>query len=129
MSGKTGKYDFTLNRDETFDLTINYSDDNGPVNISSFNVSLEAREYESGGLVVGFCTLGLTVDGANGTVTVNGANGSGSDGYYGNMKLLLSSANSLFVPTGTYRYVLNLHSPDTTVDRLLEGKIEVIPTY
>lgn len=119
-----GRYDIVIEQGATFDLPLQYCDSDGvPVNLAGCTARMQIREAPASAVVVEFNST-LT---ANGFIILNGPSELREDGANGNLRILLSAANSAALPAFRGRYDLELHFPDHTVLRLLEGRVTVEP--
>ena len=123
-----GKHNFTCEQGATFDRTITYRDGEGaPIDLTGCSARMHVREYAGGDLVVAFYSSTLTGS-SNGYAILNGSVEQMEDGANGNIRLLISAANTASLRTGSLKYDLEIESPVTSVvSRLIEGKFNVVP--
>lgn len=116
-----GKYNISCEQGASFDRVITYRGaDNSPINILSYSARMHVREYAAGPLIVG-----LSSD--NGTLKLDGPVELSQDGANGNIHMSLSAAVTAALPSGNYKYDLEIESLTATVTRLIEGKFTVVP--
>ena len=109
MTIQPGKKDFKLLQGATFEESITWSDDAGPVNLTGYTARMQAREeYES-------ATAFIDITTGNGGITLGGAAGT--------IALLLSATATAAITAEHGYYDLELVSPTGRVYRLLQGKI------
>lgn len=117
-----GKYNFTCEQGATFDRSISYSyEDGSRADLTGYIARMHVREYSDGPLIIAFESTS-----SNGQAIVNGSVETGGDGANGNIRLLVSAVNSSAIPSGSYKYDLELESPQGVVVRLIEGKFSVV---
>lgn len=123
-----GKHNFTCEQGATFDRTITYRDGEGaPIDLTGYSARMHVREYAGGDLVVAFYSSTSTGS-SNGYAILNGSVEQMEDGANGNIRLLISAANTASLRTGSLKYDLEIENPITSVvSRLIEGKFNVVP--
>lgn len=122
-----GKHNFTCEQGATFDRTITYRDGSGAViDLTGYAARMHVREYTGGDLVVALYS-DVSQGASNGYAILNGSSELMSDGANGNIRLLISAANTANLITGSLKYDLEIESPSGVVDRLIEGKFNVVP--
>lgn len=116
-----GKYNITCEQGATFDRVLTYRGaDNSPIDILSYSARMHVREYATGPLVVGLSS-------SDSTLNLNGPVELSQDGANGNIHMSLSAAATAALPSGTYKYDLEIESTTGQVVRLIEGKFAVVP--
>lgn len=119
-----GKYNFTCEQGATFDRIITYTGSDGStVDLTGYTVRMHVREYTGGELL---CALHSSAA-ANGHAIITGSSEESEDGANGNIRLLISAANTSLIPSGSLKYDLEIESPSRAVERLIEGKFNVVP--
>ena len=119
-----GKHNFTCEQGATFDRVITYrGSDGNPVDLSDYTVRMHVREYAGGDLLVALHSSAS----ANGHAIISGSVEDYEDGANGNIRLLISAANTSSIPAGSLKYDLEIESLSGAVERLIEGKFNVIP--
>lgn len=109
MTIQPGKKNFKVLQGATFEETITWSDENGPVNLTGYTARMQAREeYESATAFIDLTT-------GNGGITLGGAAGT--------IVLLLSATATAAITAEHGYYDLELVSASGRVYRLLQGDI------
>lgn len=123
-----GKHNFTCEQGATFDRTITYRDGTGTaIDLTGYTARMHVREYAAGDLVVALYSS-TSQGSSNGYAILNGPIERFEDGANGNIRLFISAANTANLTTGSLKYDLEIVNPATgTVDRLIEGKFNVVP--
>lgn len=122
-----GKHNFTCEQGATFDRTITYRDGSGAIiDLTGYIARMHVREYTGGDLVVALYS-DVSQGASNGYAILNGSSELTADGANGNIRLLISAANTANLITGSLKYDLEIESPSGVVDRLIEGKFNVVP--
>lgn len=112
MRYKDGALTLTCNQGSTFTRRLVYKIDHVAVNLTGYTARMQVRpDYGSDSLLVNLTVgNGITITGTTGTIVITITAGATT-----NMK------------AGTYLYDIELVAPDTTVQRILEGKFVVKP--
>lgn len=122
-----GKHNFTCEQGATFDRTITYRDGSGAIiDLTGYSARMHVREYTGGDLIVALYS-DVSLGTSNGYAILNGSSELTADGANGNIRLLISAANTANLTTGSLKYDLEIESPSGVVDRLIEGKFNVVP--
>lgn len=122
-----GKHNFTCEQGATFDRTITYRDGSGAViDLTGYTARMHVREYAAGDLIVALYS-DVSQGASNGYAILNGSSELTADGANGNIRLFISAANTANLTTGSLKYDLEIESPTGVVDRLIEGKFNVVP--
>jgi hypothetical protein len=116
-----GKYNINCEQGATFDRVITYRDaNNSPINILSYSARMHVREYAAGPLIVGLSS-------SDDTLKLDGPVELSQDGANGNVRMSLSAIVTAALPSGNYKYDLEIESLTGQVTRLIEGKFTVVP--
>lgn len=122
-----GKHNFTCEQGATFDRTITYRDGSGAIiDLTGYTARMHVREYAAGDLIVALYS-DVSQGASNGYAILNGSSELTADGANGNIRLFISAANTANLTTGSLKYDLEIESPSGVVDRLIEGKFNVVP--
>jgi hypothetical protein len=122
-----GKYNFTCEQGATFDRTITYRDGEGAIiPLDGYRARMHVREYTGGDLIVALYS-DISQGSSNGYAILNGSSELTEDGANGNIRLLISAANTANLISGSLKYDLEIESPTGVVVRLIEGKFNVVP--
>jgi hypothetical protein len=123
-----GKHNFTCEQGATFDRTITYKDGQGTaIDLSDYTARMHVREYTGGDLIVALYS-DTTQGSSNGYAILNGPVDLYEDGANGNIRLLISAANTANLTSGSLKYDLEIENSVTSeVIRLIEGKFNVVP--
>lgn len=119
-----GRYDLQIEQGATVDLPLQYRDSTGsPVDLTGCEARMQIREAPGSAVLVEFNSA-LT---ANGFIFLSGPAERREDGANGNIRIVLSAANSAALPAFRGRYDLEIQFADETVVRLLEGQVRIEP--
>jgi hypothetical protein len=112
MRYKDSSLTLTCNQGSTFTRRLVYKISNEVVNLTGYTARMQIRpDYGSGTLIANLTVgNGITITGATGTIVIT-----------------ITASATTNIPAGTYLYDIELVAPDTTVQRLLEGKFVVRP--
>lgn len=123
-----GKHNFTCEQGATFDRTITYRDgENNTIDLTDHIARMHVREYTGGDLIVALYSA-TSIGDSNGYAILDGPSELMEDGANGNIRLLISAANSANLTSGSLKYDLEIESTATgVVTRLIEGKFNVVP--
>lgn len=121
---RAGKFNFTVNQGARFDKVITYKQANGtPFDLSASSAKMQVREFPGGPVLVEF-NSDLT---ANGQIFMTGSAANSEDGANGNMHLVLTTANSQFLPSTIKppKYDYEVTDAASETDRILEGNFNI----
>jgi|APGre2960657373_1045057.scaffolds.fasta_scaffold371421_1 hypothetical protein len=112
MRYKDSSLTLTCNQGSTFTRRLVYKISNEVVNLTGYTARMQVRpDYTSDNLIVNLSVgNGITITGATGTIVIT-----------------ITAGATSSIPAGTYLYDMELVAPDTTVQRILEGKFVVTP--
>lgn len=112
MRYKDSSLTLTCNQGSTFTRRLVYKINHEVVNLTGYSARMQVRpNYGSDNLVVNLSTgNGITITGATGTIVIT-----------------ITAGATTNIIAGTYLYDIELVAPDTTVQRILEGKFVVKP--
>jgi hypothetical protein len=102
----------TCQQGSTFTRRLIYKINNEVINLTGYTARMQIRENHSSPTYIIELTVGsgITITGATGQVSIT-----------------ITAGATATIPSGTYVYDIELVAPNTTVQRLLEGKFVVTP--
>jgi hypothetical protein len=102
----------TCQQGSTFTRRLIYKINDEVVNLTGYTARMQIRENHSSSAYILELTVGsgITITGATGQVSIT-----------------ITAGATATIPSGTYVYDIELVAPNTTVQRLLEGKFVVTP--
>ena len=105
-----GRYNITVYKGTTFQLSPVWKVDNLPVDLTGYTADMQVRQFTDSSIVVEIST-------ANGRATINAA--------LGQIVLTLTAAQTAALTANNYLYDLNLTSPSGYVYKILQGSFVV----
>ena len=102
----------TCQQGSTFTRRLIYKINDEVVNLTGYTARMQIRESHSSSTYILELTVGsgIVITGATGQVSIT-----------------ITAGATATIPSGTYVYDIELVAPNTTVQRLLEGKFVVTP--
>ena len=114
-----GRYNFFCEQGATFNPTISWVDDEGvAVDLSTYEARMQVRPTVPSASVI-FEVTSASPAAASGGITLGGSAGT--------IEIVLEATATDDLPTGTFRYDLELEAPDGFVTRLLKGRFKIDP--
>jgi hypothetical protein len=112
MRLKDKALNLTCKQGSTFTRRLTYKINNVIVNLTGYTARMQVRpDHASQNLILNLSVgNGITIDGEHGTVSIT-----------------VTASTTASIPASTYVYDIELIAPDTTVQRILEGKFIVTP--
>jgi hypothetical protein len=112
---RPGKYDITLTRGVTLDIPISYTGPDGtPIDLSNTSIKMQVRESPNANLIIEF----------NSDLNSNGFIFT-DDAVNGNIRIFLTSANSIALRGVQARYDMQVRDSEDYVTHLLTGKFTI----
>jgi hypothetical protein len=107
-----GLVNFVCPQGSTFRKTLTYTLDQTPIDLSGYSSRLQVRtaHYSTDPLISLVSGSGLTIGGSAGTIDI-----------------YISDSDTSEIPAGNHVYDLEIISPSSDVDRLIEGRFSVTP--
>jgi hypothetical protein len=105
-----GRYNITIYKGTTFQLSPVWKVDNLPVDLTGYTALMQVRQFTDSSVTVELST-------ANGKIVI-------APGL-GQINLTLTSAQTTAIAANTYQYDLNLTSPNGYVYKILQGAFVV----
>ena len=105
-----GRYNITVYKGTTFQLSPVWKVDNLPVNLTGYTADMQVRQFTDSAITIELST-------ANGRAVINAG--------LGQVVLTLTAAETAALTANNYQYDLNLTSPDGYVYKILQGAFVV----
>ena len=106
-----GRYNITVYKGTTFQLSPVWKVDNLPVNLTGYTADMQVRQFTDSAILVELSTT-------NGRIVITPA--------LGQVALTLTAAQTAALTSGNYQYDLNLTSPDGIVYKILQGAFVIL---
>ena len=105
-----GRYNITVYKGTTFQLSPVWKVDNLPVNLTGYSAKMQVRQFTDSSVAVELST-------DNGKIVINAG--------LGQINMTLTAAQTTALTANSYQYDLNLTSPDGYVYKILQGAFVV----
>lgn len=106
-----GRYNITVYKGTTFQLSPVWKVDNLPVNLTGYTADMQVRQFTDSAILVELSTT-------NGRIVITPA--------LGQVALTLTATETAALTSGNYQYDLNLTSPDGIVYKILQGAFVIL---
>ena len=106
-----GRYNITVYKGTTFQLSPVWKVDNLPVNLTGYTAIMQVRQFTDSAVLVELSTT-------NGRIVITPA--------LGQVALTLTAAQTAALASGNYQYDLNLTSPAGIVYKILQGAFVIL---